>query len=237
VGESGDGTQGGNQGGDNNGFSAQARALFARANKFHSTTVQANAARWELTDRASNQGAMREAAKLGFTGIEVDPDRGGLGLDVREKLRVAEILGRSSVSFALGLFSSQNVAVKLATLGSDRHRSDLLPGLLAGTRFGTIAVCDPGASTTDTLASTTTTAKKNSKGWVLSGDKTWLVNAAVADVFLCYVQTGELEPVPAGGRCPDRYWRDFTGRLPGRRCRHDHQPRRSDRRGHRRPER
>ncbi len=171
------------------GFSPEAKALFSRADKFHSTTVHPNAARWELHDRASNQGAMREAAKLGFTGIEVDKERGGLGLGVREKLRVAEILGRSSLSFALGLLASQNVAVRLSTSGSARHRSDLLPGLLAGTRFGSISPPDLHSSAASATAARIT-ATKNPSGWVLNGEATWVVSAAVSDVFVCYADTG-----------------------------------------------
>ncbi len=168
------------------GFSPEAKALFSRAEKFHSTTVHANAARWELHDRASNQGAMREAAKLGFTGIEVERERGGLGLGAREKLRVAEILGRSSLSFALGLLASQNVAVRLATSGSARHRTDLLPGLLAGTRFGAMT---PPPRPSDTNERTLT-ATRNPSGWILNGSGSWIVNAAVSDVFVCYADTG-----------------------------------------------
>ncbi len=171
------------------GFSPEAKALFSRAEKFHSTTVHANAARWELHDRASNQGAMREAAKLGFTGIEVERERGGLGLGAREKLRVAEILGRSSLSFALGLMASQNVAVRLSTAGSARHRSDLLPGLLAGTRFGAVAP-PPQQTPSRGAVARPLTATKNPSGWVLDGEATWIVNAAVSDVFICYADTG-----------------------------------------------
>lgn len=167
-------------------FSAQAKALFARAETFHSSTVQANAARWELDDRTSNQGAMREAAKLGFTGVEVARGRGGLGMGAREKLRVAEILGQSSLSFSLGLLTNQSVALRLATFGSARHRADLLPGLLAGTRFGAIAVSAPPGSPTQTPL----IAEREPTGWRLSGKSDWLVNAAVADVFVCYANTG-----------------------------------------------
>lgn len=168
-------------------FSAQANALFARVEKFQAATVSANAADWEYRDRSPNLSALREAAQLGLTGIEVERPQGGLGLGFREKVRVAEILSRQSMGFAFSIINSQNVAARLSSMGTVAHRMELLPDLLSGHRFGATALTEPGVGSDLTALATTATRAGN--GWRLSGEKAWITNAAVADVFLCYAQT------------------------------------------------
>ncbi len=172
---------------DVGGFMPEAETLLARAEKFRTTTLEAGAFGWEFEDRGPNPAALREAARLGMTGIEVDRRFGGLGFGFREKVRVAEILSRSSIGFAFSLLNSQNVAARISTLGRDRHRDVYLADLLAGRRFGATALTEPGAGSD--FAAITTTAAPTNDGWVLNGSKAWITNGAMADVILCYVQT------------------------------------------------
>ena len=168
-------------------LSPQAAAVFARAEKFRSKTLEPEAFTWEFVDRRANSAALREAARLGLTGIEVDKAVGGLGLGFREKVRIAEILCRSSMSFAFSLLNSQNVAARIAARGTDEQRSEFLPGLLSGRRFGATALTEPHAGSD--FAAIKTSAVKMSTGWVLNGQKAWITNGAIADVILCYAQT------------------------------------------------
>ena len=168
-------------------FSARAKALFARVEKFQATTVSANAADWEYRDHSPSLSALREAAQLGLTGIEVERPQGGLGLGFREKVRVAEILSRQSMAFAFSIINSQNVAARLSSAGTVAHRMELLPDLLSGHRFAATALTEPAVGSD--LTALATTATRSGGGWRLTGDKAWITNAAVADVFLCYAQT------------------------------------------------
>ena len=171
----------------------QAETLLARAEKFRSTTLEAGAFDWEFNDRGPNVAALREAARLGMTGIEVSRDLGGLGLGFREKVRVAEVLSRSSIGFAFSLMNTQNVAARLAALGTTRHRDHYLPDLLAGRRFGASALTEPEVGSD--FAAISTSATRTPEGWVLNGRKAWITNGAIADVMLCFAQTD-----PGGGR-------------------------------------
>ncbi|MDH4279520.1 MAG: acyl-CoA/acyl-ACP dehydrogenase, partial [Acidimicrobiia bacterium] len=169
------------------GFMPEAETLLARAEKFRTTTLESGAFTWEYMDRGPNVAALREAARLGMTGIEVDRNLGGLGFGFREKVRVAEILSRSSIGFAFSLINTQNVAARLARLGGERHRDAYLPDLLAGRRFGATALTEPEVGSD--FAAITTSATRTDSGWVLNGRKAWITNAVIADVFLCYAQT------------------------------------------------
>ncbi len=170
---------------------------------FEHRTLYANAdsLRHELEDRVTewdrNRGldasVLLEAADLGLTGIEVPKYLGGLGFGFRQKVRVAEILSRTSMAFAFALINTQNVTARLAEIGSTSHKRDLLPDLLAGRRVGSTALTEPGVGSD--FAAISTTAKQTSDGWILNGEKAWITNAAISDVIICYAQTD-----PGSGR-------------------------------------
>jgi alkylation response protein AidB-like acyl-CoA dehydrogenase len=164
---------------------------------FEHRTLYANAdsLRHELADRVVewdrnrglDAGVFQEAAELGLTGIEVPKYLGGLGFDFRQKVRVAEILSRTSMAFAFALINTQNVTARLAEHGSAGHKRDLVPDLLAGRRVGSTALTEPGAGSD--FAAIATTAKPTADGWILNGEKAWITNAAISDVIICYAQT------------------------------------------------
>jgi alkylation response protein AidB-like acyl-CoA dehydrogenase len=54
-------------------------------------------------------------------------------------------------------------------------------------RFAATALTEPGAGSD--FAAITTRAVKDGDDWILNGEKAWITNAVVADVFLCYAQT------------------------------------------------
>lgn len=164
---------------------------------FEHRTLYANAdsLRHELADqviewdrnRGLDASVFTHAAELGLTGIEVPKYLGGLGFGFRQKIRVAEILSRTSMAFAFSLINTQNVTARLAEIGSPSHKRDLVPDLLAGRRVGSTALTEPGAGSD--FAAISTTATEKADGWVLNGEKAWITNAAISDVIICYAQT------------------------------------------------
>ncbi len=53
--------------------------------------------------------------------------------------------------------------------------------------FGGTALSEPGAGSD--FSSIRTSAVKSGDGWVLNGEKGWITNAAIGDLFITYVQT------------------------------------------------
>ncbi|MGI9597930.1 MAG: acyl-CoA dehydrogenase family protein, partial [Acidimicrobiales bacterium] len=161
------------------------RTLYANADSLRHSLAD-RVPHWDR-ERALNRVALQEAAQLGLLGIEVPKYLGGLGMGFRQKVRVAEILSRTSMAFAFSLVNSHNVAARLAEIGSASHKRDLLPHLLSGDRVGSTALTERGAGSD--FAAIATTASRTSDGWELNGEKAWITNGAVSDVIICYAQT------------------------------------------------
>lgn len=162
------------------------REIFDRARRFSEEIVRPNAARWERERRMPVE-ALEAAAKEGLLGLEVPAALGGLGARYLLKLAIAEEMSRADMAFAFSMINTHNVAAKLAQSAVSRHREDLVPALMKAEIFGATALSEPGAGSD--FAAIGTMARKAEGGWLLSGEKGWITNAAVADIFITYAQT------------------------------------------------
>ena len=154
--------------------------------QFRDTVVAPNVTRWEGEKRMAPE-ALREASGLGLLAMEVPTALGGLGMSFAQKCRIVEVLSAISMPFAFSLVNTGNVAARVAQLGNDAHRDRYLADLMAGRRFGSTALTEPGAGSD--FANIATTATPIDGGWRLDGAKAWITNAAHSDVIFCYAQT------------------------------------------------
>lgn len=161
-------------------------AFVAEVAQFRDTVVAPNVNRWESEKRMAPE-ALQQASEIGLLAMEVPAELGGLGMSFAQKCRIVEVLSAVSMPFAFSLVNTGNVAARVARLGSDIHRERYLADLMAGRRFGSTALTEPGAGSD--FANITTTATPVDGGWRLDGTKAWITNAAHSDVIFCYAQT------------------------------------------------
>jgi alkylation response protein AidB-like acyl-CoA dehydrogenase len=160
--------------------------LVAKAKTFATSYVASRAAQWEL-NRSMPRDGLREAARLGLTGLDSPKEFGGTGTGFNAKLLVLEALSEVDMAFAFSLTNTQGIAGRIATDGTDSQRERFLEDLLTTERLGATALTEPSAGSD--FAAIQMDAKKVKGGWCLNGEKAWITNAAEADVFLVYAQT------------------------------------------------
>jgi len=142
----------------------------------------------------------RDFAELGFLGLNVPEEDGGLGAGPVETLLLATAIGEGLV--VEPYLASAVVATRaIARLGSPAQRADWLPKLAAGELVAVLAGdADCGSGSGDTVRATATAG-----GWELNGLAPVVYHAPVADLLLVAARTGATagEPdalfaVPAG---------------------------------------
>ena len=127
-------------------------------------------------------------AELGYFGITVPAEQGGLGLGVFEYCMVSEELARAWMSTASILARSQGLGT--AVLDADR-RHDLLARSARGDWIGAIALSEPDAGSD--LAGVSTRAVLDGDEWVVTGHKRWCGNAKAADFIQVLVRERDPE--------------------------------------------
>ncbi len=117
-----------------------------------------------------------EIAELGWLGIAIPEEFGGVGLGLAEVVPVVEQMGRNLMA---GPFVSTTLAAQLVLVGgTDEQKADLLPGLASGTA-ATLAVSEPHADWD--LAHIECTATQEGDTLHLSGTKTFVTDAPSAE--------------------------------------------------------
>jgi butyryl-CoA dehydrogenase len=131
------------------------------------------------------------AAELGFFGMRY-PEPEGSGCDVISYILAVEELawGSLSVAAACAMQSLMGTWFLHRFGGAEIHEHYFTPAL-RGERIGVICMTEPDAGSD--LTSVTTRAEQRGKRWYLSGSKTWVTSAPVADFFTVLARTGEKE--------------------------------------------
>lgn len=157
-----------------------------RARTFVDEVILPNITAWER-ERKFPQDAFRVAAQAGLTAIETPVSHGGLGHPFSIKAEIAEILGAADYGLAMAILNTQNIGAKLARDAEPCVAGRYIPSILSGDRLGCTALTEPGAGSD--FAAISTLATPDGDGWVLNGEKAWIINAAAADIVVLYAQT------------------------------------------------
>jgi len=139
----------------------------------------------KLRDAADPLGFSRaewkRMAELGWTGICIPEEYGGLGLGFAELAVVLEEAGRKLVPEPL--ISTLLLGVPCLLLGGTaRQKEAHLPAVAAGDRVLSVAYEEDGARYD--LAKMTTAYQRSAGGYVLSGTKRHVLDAAAADAII-----------------------------------------------------
>ncbi len=114
----------------------------------------------------------------------------GMGerLDVRSLCLIREILARHDplADFA---FAMQGLGMGPVSLFGTTDQRAWLDRTRTGTAISAFALTEPGSGSD--VAATASTARKVQGGWVLDGEKTWISNGGIADVYVIFARTGE----------------------------------------------
>jgi isovaleryl-CoA dehydrogenase len=124
----------------------------------------------------------------GFLGITADEDAGGLAMGYQAHCVVMEEISRASGSIGLSYAAHSQLCVNQLQLnGNPKQKAKFLPGLIAGTKIGALAMSESGAGSD--VVSMRTTAKEVDGGYLLNGTKMWITNGPDADFIVVYAKT------------------------------------------------
>lgn len=149
-----------------------------------------------LHERDQNHTFDREGflacAELGLLGLPVPEAYGGLGLDVVSCMVAMEALGYGAADQGLAFTVNTQLwtcELPILKFGTDEQKQRYLPKLVTGELIGGHATSEP-QSGSDAFAMQTK-AVADGDDWVITGSKTFISNAPIADVLIIFASTGE----------------------------------------------
>ncbi|HRP02904.1 MAG TPA: acyl-CoA dehydrogenase family protein [Candidatus Kapabacteria bacterium] len=131
---------------------------------------------------------LKKLGDLGFLGMMVSSDYGGVALDAVSYVLALEEIAKVDASIGITI-SVQNSLINwiFETYASDYLKEKYLPKLASGELIGAYCLSEPEAGS-DARGITTNAVKKGDK-WVLNGTKNWISMGKNADIYVVFAQT------------------------------------------------
>lgn len=130
----------------------------------------------------------KNAAAMGLFGYAIPQEWGGLGLDLTQDVELAMEFGYTSLSLRSMFGTNNGIAGQvLVNFGTDEQKQQWLEGIASGDVVASFALTEPGAGSNP--AGLRTKAIREGEDWVISGEKRFITNAPLADLFVVFART------------------------------------------------
>ncbi|GKX34693.1 MAG: acyl-CoA dehydrogenase [Rhizobiaceae bacterium MnEN-MB40S] len=163
---------------------------------FHDELDQWAANALVTIDHSDTDAACRGLVKLiGDAGFlkhtAIDPDDENSGFDVRTICLMREIMARHDglADFVVAMQGLGTGAISL--FGTNEQKRAWLPRTRAGDAISAFALSEPRSGSD--VANMELSAVRDGDDYVLNGEKTWISNGGIADVYTVFARTGEGE--------------------------------------------
>lgn len=129
-----------------------------------------------------------QARKMGLFGYAIPQQWGGLGLNLMQDVELAMELGYTSLALRSMFGTNNGIAGQvLVGFGTEAQKARWLEPMAAGDVVASFALTEPGAGSNP--AGVRTKAVADGDNWVISGQKRFITNAPVADLFVVFART------------------------------------------------
>jgi acyl-CoA dehydrogenase len=138
-----------------------------------------------------------QAKKMGLFGYAIPQEWGGLGLNLAQDVELAMELGYTSLALR-SLFGTNNgiAGQVLVGFGTDGQKARWLEAMASGEVVASFALTEPGAGSNP--SGLRTKAVRDGDGWLITGQKRFITNAPVADLFVVFARTRAADYKGAG---------------------------------------
>jgi len=143
---------------------------------------------------------LRRIGAMGYFGIMIGRDHGGMGLGVFEYALITEELARGWMSVASIIARGNGMGTHMR---DPARRDELLRRSAAGEWIGAAALSEAGAGSD--LANVQCRAVRDGDDYVISGEKRWCGNALAADFIMLLARTADPGEGESRGRGLDSF--------------------------------
>lgn len=163
------------------------REIQRTAREFAAAEIAPHSAAWDR-DSYFDRTVIAKMGELGFLGMMLPEEFGGLGLPTTTYLVALEEIAVSDASIAVAMSVHNSLPTQmLLRWGTSAQKERFLAPMARGDMLGAFALSEPEAGSD--AASLTTQAVRDGDCWVLNGTKAWVTSGSEADVIIAMART------------------------------------------------
>ena len=157
--------------------------------EFVDREIWPNKERFEKKDYAFTEEVMRKAGELGFLGVSVPEQYGGLGMGFTSTMLTCDYISGATGSFSTAFGAHTGIGTMPITLyGTEEQKQKYVPKLATGEWFGAYCLTEPGAGSDANSGKTKAELTADGKHYKINGQKMWISNAGFCSVMIVFAR-------------------------------------------------
>ena len=170
-------------------FSEEQQMMKESVKEFVDREIWPHKERFEKKDYALTEEIMRKAGELGFLGVAVPEEYGGLGMGFVSTMLVCDYISGATGSIATAFGAHTGIGTMPITLyGTEEQKQKYVPQLAMGEVFGAYCLTEPGAGSDANSGKTKAVLSEDGTHYLISGQKMWISNAGFASTFIVFAR-------------------------------------------------
>ncbi len=144
---------------------------------------------FEKKNYALTEELMRKAGEMGFLGVSVQEEYGGLGMDFVTTMLVVDHISGATGSFSTAFGAHSGIGtLPISLYGTEEQKKKYLPKLTSGEWFGSYALTEPGAGSDANSGKTKAVLSQDGSHYKITGQKMWISNAGFCNLMIVFAR-------------------------------------------------
>jgi len=168
-------------------FSEEQLMMKQAVSDFIDKEVMPHRERFENKDYKLTEDTMKKAGDLGFLGVAVPEEYGGMGMGFVSTMLVCETISGAvgSLSTAFGAHTGIGT-MPIVLYGNQEQNKKFVPKLASGEIFGSYCLTEPSAGSDANSGKTKAVLSEDGTHYKITGQKMWISNAGFAKLFIVF---------------------------------------------------
>ena len=179
-------------------FSEEQLMMKQAVSDFIDKEVMPHRERFENKDYKLTEDTMKKAGDLGFLGVAVPEEYGGMGMGFVSTMLVCETISGAvgSLSTAFGAHTGIGT-MPIVLYGNPEQNKKFVPKLASGEIFGSYCLTEPSAGSDANSGKTKAVLSEDGTHYKITGQKMWISNAGFAKIFIVFARIEEDKNITA----------------------------------------
>jgi alkylation response protein AidB-like acyl-CoA dehydrogenase len=170
-------------------FSEEQIMMREAVKEFNEREIIAHKARFEAKDYKLTEEVMKKAGELGFLGVAVPEEYGGLGMGFVSTMLTCDYISSGTGSFSTAFGAHTGIGTLPITLyGTEEQKQKYVPKLASGEWMGSYCLTEPGAGSDANSGKTTAEISADGKSYKINGQKMWISNAGFCNLMIVFAR-------------------------------------------------
>ena len=170
-------------------FSEEQIMMKEAVKEFNEREIIAHRDRFEAKDYQLTETVMKKAGELGFLGVAVPEEYGGLGMGFVSTMITCEYIssGNGSLSTAFGAHTGIGT-MPITLYGTEAQKQKYVSKLATGEWMGAYCLTEPGAGSDANSGKTSATLTADGDSYKINGQKMWISNAGFCNLMIVFAR-------------------------------------------------